>query len=512
MRSRHGAGGSRSSRFAAVLTLAGVVVAAAATAQDLADFEQRTTVHRLDNGWTFILVERPVAPVFSFETLVNVGSAQETPGITGVAHMFEHMAFKGTPNFGTTDYAAEQAALTAMETAYQAYQAERLSARPDGERLDELREAFEARQEEAAQYVVPGEFDRILSSEGGVGINAFTSTDFTGYVYSLPANKIELFCWLESDRFLHPVFREYYRERSVVQEERRQRTDSQPIGRLLEQFQATAFVAHPYKQPVIGYMSDLESITMTDAREFYDRHYVPANMVTAIVGDIDRDTLIPLLDRYFGRIPAGEPAEPLRTREPPQLAEKIVRLPDPSQPFYIEGYHVPDETHPDQPVWDAIDDILSSGRTSRLYRTLVRDRRIAANAGSFSQLPGSKYPTLWVAWAFPSPDSSNEEVQAAIREELERIRTEPVSDEELDRFKARARAGLLRSLRSNSGLAASLARYQTLYGDWRALFRYLDRLEAVSKEDLMRVATETLREENRTVGMIVTAGSGDAAD
>jgi len=476
-----------------------------ATAQDLSEFEERTTVHQLDNGWTFVIVERPVAPVFSFATLVNVGAAQEVPGITGLAHMFEHMAFKGTPNFGGRDVEAEADAIEAMEAAYQAYQAARQALTPDPERTDELLAVFRQRQEEAAEFVVANEFDEILGRAGGVGVNAFTNSDFTGYFYSLPANKVELFCYLESERFLHPVFREYYKERDVVQEERRMRTESQPVGRLIEQFQATAFSAHPYKQPVVGYMSDLESITITDAKDFYEKYYAPSNLVTAIVGDVDAEALVPLLESYFGRIPAGVEPEPLRTVEPPQIAEKVVQLEDAAQPLYIEGYHISSATHPDQPVWDAIDDILSTGRTSRLYRSLVRDKRIAANAGSFSQLPGSKYPTLWIAWAFPSPNSSNEEVQAAIREEIERMKTEDVTDEELDRFKTRSKAGLLRSLRSNSGLASNLAEYQTLYGDWRELFRYIDRIDAVTKEDIRRVIGAALVPSNRTVGMIVTA-------
>lgn len=500
------------STVASILAIAGLALTAGlGVAQDLAGFEQRTTLHRLDNGWTFVIVERPVAPVFSFATLVNVGGAQEVPGITGLAHMFEHMAFKGTPNFGTSDYGAEKRALEVMEAAYQTYQAERQAQGSDPERVAELLAVFRQRQGEAAQYVVVNEFDEILSREGGVGINAFTNSDFTGYFYDLPANKIELFCYLESERFLHPVFRDFYKERDVVQEERRLRTESQPIGRLLEQFRATAFVAHPYKQPVVGYMSDLQSITITDAQAFFDEYYVPSNLVTVIVGDVDPETLVPMLETYFARVPAGPEPEPLRTVEPPQIGEKVVRVVDPSQPVYVEGYHISSQTHPDQPVWDAVDDILSGGRTSRLYRSLVRDKRIAANAGSFSQLPGSKYPTLWVAWAFPSPNSSNEEVQTAIHEEIERMKTEEVTDEELDRFKTRARANLLRSLRSNSGLASNLAEYQTLYGDWRELFRYLARLEAVSKADIQRVVRQALVPTNRTVGMIVTAEQAEPA-
>jgi predicted Zn-dependent peptidase len=496
-----------------VRSVAALLVLATAPArvegQDLAAFEAKTTRHVLDNGWTFLIVERPVAPVFSFATLVDVGSAQEVPGITGLAHMFEHMAFKGTPVVGTTDYEGESRAIDAMEEAYQAWQAERMKLAPDAAAMQRLEAAFREVQEAAAAFVVANEFDDVLSGEGAVGINAFTDTDQTGYFYSLPANKLELFAYMESERFLHPVFREFYKERDVVQEERRLRTESQPVGRLIEQFQATAFVAHPYKQPVVGYMSDLQSFTISDARQFYETHYAPSNMVTAVVGDVEAEELIPLLETYFGRVPAGAEAPPLRTVEPPQIAEKTVVLEDPSQPVYIEGYHMASVIDPDQPVWDAIDDILSGGRTSRLYRSLVRDRKIAATVGSFSQFPGSKYPTLWIAYAFPTPESSNQEVQAAIREEIARIQEEPVTAEELQRFKTRAKANLLRSLRDNQGLALALTQYEAWFGDWRQLFSYLERIDAVTAEDVLRVAAATLRPENRTVGMIVTEGTGD---
>jgi predicted Zn-dependent peptidase len=478
--------------------------ALAAGAQDLAAFEHRTTVKVLANGWTFVIVERPVAPVFSFATLVDVGSAQEVPGVTGLAHMFEHMAFKGTTTIGTVDYAAERAAIEAMEAAYLAWQDERLGPSPDPARLAELDTEFRRLQQEASRWVVPNELDDVLSLAGAVGVNAFTNADATGYFYSLPANKVELFAHLESSRFLEPVFREFYQERDVVQEERRMRTDSEPIGRLIEQFVATAYTAHPYQQPVVGYMSDLQAFTMTDARRFFETHYAPSNMVTAIVGDVDAERLVPLLETYFGRLPARPEAPPLRTVEPPQAAEKSVTLLETAQPVYLEGYHVREATHPDQPVWDAIDDILSGGRTSRLYRVLVRDRRIAADVGSFSQFPGSKYPPLWIAYAFPTPESSNAEVQEAIRGEIERLKREPVSDEELARAKTRAKAALLRSLADNQGLAFQLAQYQLWFGDWRELFGYLERIETVSKEDILRVANASLVPANRTVGQIVT--------
>lgn len=484
----------------ALLLLAGAAVAGA---QDLKSFEQRTTVHKLANGWTFIIVERPTAPVFSFATIADVGSAQEVPGITGLAHMFEHMAFKGTPNIGTTDYAAEKKALEALEAAYQAWQAERLAARPDPKKLEALQADFRAKQEEAARYVAHNEFDDVLTREGGVGMNATTGADETSYFYSLPANKVELFAFLESERFAHPVFREFYEERDVVREERRMSYESRPIGRLVEQFVTTAFQYHPYQQPGIGTPSDLQAISITDAQKFFDTYYAPSNLTTAIVGDVKAAALIPILEKYFGRIPARPAPPPLRTVEPKQIAERTVVLEDTAQPFYLEGYHKPAQTHSDQPVYDAIDDILSNGRTSRLYRSLVRDKKLAVDVQSFSGFPGVKYPNLWAALAVPAFGVTNQQVQAALREEIERLKREDVTDEELAKFKTRAKADLIRGLRSNAGLAEQLAEYHRLYGDWRELFRYIDRLDKVTKADIRRVANETFQAPNRTVAMIV---------
>lgn len=487
---------------AVALTAFALSAATPVSAQDLEAFEGRTTVHTLDNGWTFIVVERPEAPVFSFATVVDVGGAQEVPGITGLAHMFEHMAFKGTSKLGTKDWEAEREALAALEAAYLAYQDERLSRSPDEEKLTALEQAFRERQEEAGALVEPNAFDDVLQQAGAVGINAFTAADLTGYFYSLPANQIELWAYLESSRFLDPVFREFYKERDVVQEERRLRIGSDPIGRLIEQFVAAAYQAHPYGQPVVGHMSDLQAITMTDARQFFDTYYGPSNMVTAVVGDVDTETLVPLLETYFGRIPQrGEPPA-LRTVEPEQTAEKVVTIEDPAQPIYLEGYHKPSIRHPDQAVYDAINDIMTNGRTSRLYRKLVRDERLAVQVASFVGFPGDKYPNHWMILAVPAPGVSNETIAAEIHEELARLRTEDVTTPELERFRTRAKAALLRELDSNQGLALQLADYQRLFGDWRELFREIERIEAVTAEDIRRVASEALVPTNRTVAQM----------
>ena len=500
-------------RQAACAAVAALVVAGArpASAQDLASFEKRLTVHRLANGYTFLILEREGAPVFSFATRVDVGSAQEVPGITGLAHMFEHMAFKGTPRLGTKDYAKEKVAIEELEAAYQAYEAARAKVAPDPAEVERLHKAFKAKEAAADEFVVANAFDEVLSREGGVGLNASTNAEATTYYYSLPTNKFELFAYLESERFLHPVYREFYKERDVVMEERRMRTESQPVGRLIERLLATAFLAHPYKQPTVGYMSDLQRFTMTDAERFFREYYVPANMVTAIVGNVKAAEIIPVLDKYFGRLPKGEKPAPLRTIEPPQTAELAITLRERAQPYYFEAYHKPAATHPDEPVYDAIAEILGRGRTSRLYTSLVEKQKIAVAAQVGGGLPGVKYPHLFIALGVPARGVSNDTVAEALRAELARMVDEDVTDEELTRFKTRAKADLIRSLDSDSGLASQLVTYQTLLGDWRALFTYVEKMDAVTKADIRRVAGTLFKPGNRTVARLENEAAPAAA-
>jgi predicted Zn-dependent peptidase len=473
-------------------------------AQDVASFEKRITVKKLPNGLTVLIMERPEAPVFSFFTHVNVGSAQEVNGITGLAHMFEHMAFKGTDEIGTTDYPAEKRALAKVEQDYAAYQRENLKeVGRDPKKVAQLEEQWKKDVAAANQYVVPNQFAEIVESQGGVGLNASTDWDETEYFYSFPENRLELWAYLESERFLHPVMREFYKERDVVMEERRMRTDSSPQGRLLEQFLAAAFVAHPYGRPVVGWPSDLRSFSATDAMNFYRKYYVPSNITIAVVGDVKASTALPIIERYFGRIPAGPQPEALRTVEPPQRDVREVVLEDKSQPLYIEGYHRPDFRDPDDAVFDVLADLLSKGRTSRLYRSLVRDKQIAlaAEGGSY---PGHKYPNLFYFFAVPNQGHTADEMAKPIHDEIERLKTQDVTDEELESIKTRAKADLIRGLGDNSGLAAQLAEYQADYGDWRELFRQIEDIDKVTKTDIRRVANKYFTRENRTVGIMET--------
>lgn len=490
-------------RWYLLLGLAVFALAGAGVAQDVASFEKRTTVKVLKNGLTVILCERPEAPVFSFYTLVDAGSAQDPQGQSGMAHMFEHMAFKGTDRIGTTDYAKEKIALDQVEKAYAAYDREdRRETGRDSAKVASLKAAFDKAVENANQYVIQNRFGEIIEREGGVGLNANTSMDSTNYFYSLPANRLELWAYLESARFLHPVEREFYKERDVVHEERRLRTDSNPIGRMIEQFFAAAYVAHPYQRSGVGWPSELDHLTATEAEKFFRKYYVPSNTVVALVGDLKPEPTFAIVEKYFGRIPAAPRPEPMTTIEPEQFVERSVVLHDKSQPVYIEGYHRPSYRDPDDAVYDVISDILSQGRTSRLYRTLVRDKKIAAGAFGFSGLPGQKYPGLFTFLAIPVPGHTTQELAAGFHEVIDNLKNQEVGDEELQMIKTRAKAGLIRQLADNQGLALQLAFYQTRYGDWRELFRSVEKIDKVSKADVKRIANKTFVETNRTVAIV----------
>jgi len=499
---------SRMRTAALTLGLAAMVLTCAMVgrAQDLKSFEQKITTKVLPNGLTLIICERPDAPVFSYSTFIDAGDVNDPSGESGLAHMFEHLAFKGTSVIGTTDYAAEKVALAKVEAANAAYEAEYLKdVRRDEHKLVELERAFKEAQAEAHKFVIPNQFTDIADRNGAEGLNAETGLDSTQYYWSMPENRLELWAYLESSRLSDTVPREFYKERDVVIEERRMRTDSNPEGRLFEQFVATAYVAHNYGRSGIGWPSEVSQINATEAMEFHKKYYVGANIVVAIVGDVKTSEAMPVLEKYFSRVPGGPKPEEMTTVEPKQFAEKNVIIRDPSQPVYMEGYHRPDYRDPDDAVYDAISDILSNGRVSRLYRSLVRDQQIAAEAEGVGGYPGDKYPGLFVFFAAPLPGHTPQEMRDAIHKEIEKLKNADVTDDELAMYKTRTRADLLRGLADNQGLANSLSEYQTRYGDWRELFQQLDKADKVTKADIRRVASKVFVGSNRTAAWIETA-------
>jgi predicted Zn-dependent peptidase len=485
----------------AVILLA-VLFGPAGRGQDLAEFERRLTEFSLDNGLKVLVLERHRVPVVSFHTYADVGSVDEVAGITGIAHLFEHMAFKGTQTVGTRDYQAEARAMAKMDEWFDAIQKEkRKGAAADPEVLKKLQEQFDRAGQEAQKYIVEDEYEETLTQQGAEGFNAYTSEDATQYVVSLPSNRLELWMMLESDRFAHPVLREFYKERDVVTEERRM-MENQPTGRLYEEFQGIAYLAHPYGTSVIGHMSDIRALTRGEARAFFHKYYGPSNLTIAIVGDVDPANVKRLAERYFAGIPSGPKPDPVVTEEPPQRGERRVTIEDASQPQILIAYHQPNINDPDSTTLEVVAEIVGVGRTSRLYKSLVKEKKIAVAAAAQPSM--NKYPGLFIFYAMPAKGHTNQECEQAIYAEIEKLKTEPALPEELVKAKTRSRADLIRQLDSNSGLAAELTGYEVLTSDWHNLFKQLDKIEKVTAEDVQRVAKTYFVTKNRTVGAIET--------
>ncbi len=482
-----------------------LLAASAVFAFDFSEIEDAVTEFTLDNGLRMIVMERHDAPVASFVTFANVGGANDPKEYTGIAHMLEHMAFKGTRTLGTTDLEAELVAMRVEDSIWQELRAERKKGDlADSARIAQLEVDFEEAIEHANQFVDPNAIWRTYEQEGGVGLNAGTGMDMTVYFVNLPSNKAELWFAIESERFYRPVFREMYKERNVVAEERRMVLENNPVSMLIDQLKAAAFIAHPYGISIIGHMSDIQNYSREAVQEHLDKYYVPSNMCIAIVGDVDPKEMHKLAKKYWGRLEAKPEPEELATIEPPQEGERRVYLEDPAQPFFAAAWHIPHQRHPDFPALEAMVDYLGQGRTSLLYTDLVKERKIAAQAGAFAGTPGSKYPSLAMVYAMPTTEATNEQCEEAVFAQVERMKEELLPAEEVEKIKARAKASFIRGLTSNQGMAMQLAGYEVLSGNWRNMFNELDRINAVTAEDIQRVAKEYFTKQNRTVAYLET--------
>src|SRR5436190_1820956 len=331
-------------------------------------------------------------------------------GASGLAHMMEHMAFKGTPWVGTRDAAAERPLLEAEERAYTALAAERRrGARSDSTRLRRLETEFAAARDAADATVETDEFSRILERAGGQNVNAFTSSDVTAYMYSLPSNRLELWAAMEGGRLAHPVFRQFYHERDVVIEERRMSTESSPFGRLAEAFVSEAFTVHPYRFGTIGLPADLQSLSRTAGEAFFHRYYVASNMTIAVVGDVTLAELRALAERYFNDIPAGPKPPAVTAVEPEQSAARRTVLTDAAQPILMMGWHIPASSDPHYVVYTALADLLGGSDYARFQRALVRDKGLSVNEETTIGFPGERFPCMWGLLSIPAggvaPDS-----------------------------------------------------------------------------------------------------------
>lgn len=465
---------------------------------------ERVKEFTLDNGLKVLMLERHQSPTVSLTLCFKVGSVDESSGMSGTAHLLEHLLFKGTETLGTIDYKKEKRLLDLIDKKAILLDKERMKGDyADIKKIKRLEEELKQLEEKHRKFVVKDEIDAIYQKNGAEGLNAMTGNDTTTYVVSLPSNRLELWARIESDRMMNSVLREFYSEREVVREERRQSYDSQPERKLMELFLATAFEVHPYRHPIIGWDSDLQFLRRDKTLEFFHSHYAPNNAVIAVVGDINPKEVYTLIKKYFGRIPAKPQIIRPLFSEPEQRGEKRVCLVFDANPELIIGYHKPNLPHFDDYCFDVIEALLSQGRTSRLYKRLIEKEKLAISVEAINGMPGARYPNLFTIFAKPRAPHTNSEVEEAIYQELERLKQEEVSEKELEKMKNQLKAKYIYRLSSNNKIALELVYFQAIAGDWRYLERYLEVVEKITPKDILQVAKKYFRDENRTVAELV---------
>jgi zinc protease len=403
----------------------------------------------LSNGLKVLLKEEHKSPVVTFQVWYKVGSRNEKLGTTGMSHLLEHMMFKGTKKYG------------------------------------------------------PKTFSQTVQRNGG-NDNAFTGKDYTAYFETFAADRIAISLDLESDRMQNLLIdpREFEPERKVVMEERRMRTDDDPTATMVEQMTAEAFIAHPYEWPVIGWMADIGNITRDDLYDHYRMYYAPNNATIVVVGDFDARTLLPQIEKYFGKIPRGPAAPRVAAIEPKQLGERRIIVKKQAELAAVfAGYHTPDLKHSNSYALEVLQGVLSSGKSSRLYRSLVYEKQLALYAGGDYDNVAND-PNLFYLYAGVMPGKSANEVEKSLYEEIEKLKNAPVTDDELQKAKNQIEASFIMGQDSVFYQAMLLGEYETV-ASWKLLETYVANIRAVTKEDVQRVAKEYFSEDNRTVGILV---------
>ncbi|MGD8320565.1 MAG: pitrilysin family protein [Gemmatimonadota bacterium] len=484
-----------------------------ALAQEPADppgLELPVVEDTLPNGMRFMVLTRPGAPTVSFVLRFDVGSVNEEPGRTGMGHLLEHLLFKGTTTIGSEDLDRELALFPRIDAA-EGLLARARAQDADSSVVDWLLQRARMLEDSAAEVARPDAFTRILTENGARNVNATTTYESTTFYMRLPANRAELWFVMEADRMANPVFRGFYTERDVVAEERRSRVETTAAGALMEAFYRTAYREHPYGVPVIGRMSDIESLQRAEVRRYHRRFYGPDNAVAAIVGDVDPGEVLRWARKYFGPIPPAEKPAAVTTVEPPQQGERRVEVVSDAAPQIAMGWHVPSGYSPDMPALSVLSRLLAGGKTSRLYRRLVTEEDLAAWV-SASVGPAFRYPQLLIIQAQPLDGVSSRRLEAAVYDELARLRREAPSPLEFRRVRNQLEVADVHRLASNLGLAFQLAESAACYGDWRETFRSGQRIEAVTPDDVQRVARVYLRPENRTVATLVKPSTSTATE
>jgi len=480
--------------------------------------------HVLANGMKVLLVPRHLSPTVSCGWVAHVGSANERPGITGIAHLFEHMMFKGTHVIGTRDYALDAQLIDEQEAVMEQMRAEisKLRAayrrgeidditRPEARtpRMKELEAQFDSLVAAQRRNMIKNEFDLVVQKNGGSRINAFTNEDMTFYFYTLPASKLELYFWLEADRLKNRVFREFYSERDVVYEERRRSLESTPTGKFEESFNSAFWDSSPYSWETIGWPSDVANITLAQANDFYDKFYAPQNLTAVVVGDIDTKQALALAERYFGSIPRGRnPIPEMITMEVPQIAEKRFYGEAETNPSVEIRWHAVPSVHKDVPVLTVLQTVLN-GDVGRLKKNLVLANGPATSATA--QLDDRKYEGMFEIDGECKDGRTPEQVENAVYTELDRIGKDGVPEDELRAAKNRFLTTTYRQLDGNFFM---MLRYGVAdaRGDWRLADQRPNQVQDVSSADVQRVVKKYFTRENRAVAIYTRKGGSEPED
>ncbi len=467
------------------------------------DLEKKVIKTKLNNGLTVLMLERNASPTVSLYIRHRVGAVDEADGESGAAHFLEHMMFKGTTTLGTKNYAHEKKILTAIEKTGNALDEEkRRGQKADQQRIQKLTAKLNNLQKRQKNFLIPNEIDRLYTENGGLDMNASTGQDVTTYQVSLPANKIELWARIESDRLMNPVFREFYTERDVIMEERRQRIETDPQGKLYEQFFATAYRSHPYRRPILGWTQDMINLKPSSVKKIFQKYKAPEGIVIAVVGDIKTNDTLKVIEKYFGDIPATKHEPSVIHLEPKQTEERRVTVNFDANPMLLIGYHKPTAPAYDDYVLDVLETILTKGRTSRLYNLLVTEMGIAKSVNASNGTPGTRYPNMFVISAQPRFPHTNSQIEEVIFREIEKIKTEPVSAAELTKAKNHLRMGYIKSLDSNAEIASILSYYEVLLGDYKYFANYINVLDQVSQKDISNAVNLYFSNDNRTVAQL----------
>jgi predicted Zn-dependent peptidase len=435
---------------------------------------------------------------------IRTGGMDDEMGKSGLAHMFEHMLFKGTKTIGVTDYKAEAVLLDEIDATERNLQAEAdKQAKADPAVLKSLSEKLAVLTQKHEALLVPEEYWQIYERAGGQSLNASTGYDFTNYTISLPRNYVKLWFTLEADRLRNPVLREFYKERSVVLEERRLRVDTDPRGKLFEAFLATSFLAHPYGRPIVGWESDISRVTRADAQAFFKQHYDVSRLVVSIVGGVNVAEIEALCKTYFEGIPSRASTDVHRLPvEPRQEGERRIEVEFDAEPQLIFGYHRPDMLHADNAAFSALSDILSRGRTSRFNRNIVEKKKIAVSAWSASSFPGDRDPNLFVVGATPRAPHTASDAEKTLLDEIRVMQEKGPTEIELQRVKNALESDMIQGLASNQGLASQLGYFESVAGDWAYIIDFVKQIRALTVADVQRVAKTYLQPSNRTVATV----------